>query len=1567
MPPPPSPLLAIISANVQKSRDNMHLLLEKHRDADIICIQEPCWSYVKQVASMTDPDGDPYSNTVNHRHFITLGAAEASRVVVFVHREKWRRANPRIRTGCIQHNDVLCISMRINDSDFSFLNVYNDSRTFAALHALSASADSLPPLAFMVGDFNLRHPMWDKYERARDVPGSRHLIRHRTTSEDLIALATGALGLSLTNDPNGPPTWYSNNLGVREGVLDLLWTNTCFTPAPSLLVKDLARNDSDHALLSWQLPIDCAPVPVPRLLHGSLEGAAYVRQCRSFIHDLSHIAYNSRDDVMRVGERINNILLRAWQQHATIPKPCSRSKSWWSSDCSTHAKNLRQLRLQLKNVRHQRTDTQRRVLRAGDSMFPLSWIADVTQLTREVHRLQHEIKCASRRLKAAAKRARRTYFDSVMHDAHPSRIWDFVSWSRPRRVDPSVGIRDSEGRPADSPEALGRVFQAQFTPPNPLPVDRSFLQDMEQMPERTFPDITPPELRDALRLTSNSSAPGPDHALWFWLKRIVTDESGPDFASDDTSDHLNVEYPILRFFNACVNFGVQPSSLKLSNTVVIPKPNKPDYSRAKAYRPIVLLNCIGKLLEKVIAKRMQFDTQKYGILHPCQFGGTMQHSTTDAATLLVHNVKQAWKQGIDSSALLFDISQFFPSINHVLLTDILRRQGFCSSLCSYFSDYLVDRQTQFLFNGALLDPMDFSTGVGQGSSLSPILTALYLAPVLHKITPPSRTLRVHIDGVTHTLRHPWSPRHLQANGNATVQFFVDDGLIHVAGKLSNGAEPEDQLKYNNILLRSAFDALAAQLSRLGLQVEPEKFELMHFIRRRRRRARTTPRPSPEWSPAHPLGPPLKLRICNGPAVVNPAQTMRYLGYYLDPTLSFKQHVRTYANKACSTLAAIRFLGSSARGLPPQDRRRLYLSNVLPLIAYGCQLWWNPSWTHTKHLVKTLQRAQTRAARWITGAFRTAPTGALEILAGLLPVRLQIDKYATRACLRIRTLHAGHPLRAPLPPSWPINVHNICAPFPILLSAHRDAPTPLAHAHTLGSQLSNEEFDATNDECRPGARLRDRFYTQITYHISAPAKDSEDFVDWLRQDFHPRLASNRADPHAILLFTDGSRRRKRDGEPDDPVTHVTGAGFAIHSLASDTLRPTTRSGLFGCGNVTAFDAEMTALARGIVEMCNRLPAHVTTLHIYADNRAALLRILNPSAVGPSQLLAILACKTLRGFLDTSPSHRVHVHWCPGHVNVDLNEDVDRLAKAGSDCAQPDFTSFAMAKQLLTARVTDAWQDSFCKPSYSGHQSSLIIYSHLISHTASNWFLSNMGMHTHAFARYTRFVTGHFPCGAYRQRFHLPGPTLCWWCKTDIESRDHILFFCKGWSRLYYPNLDSRRAMHDWEKWEHWCDEQPNVPDLDIPDTRRAALKMTPQEIYFFLRINRMLGTFTWSDIVTQAQADEQAGLDERTSIHIYKANCHTRWRRIARIKWIQARTARLACLNMPLERTNELEALFDQWYARSASELITHRFHCPDELPALLCEFGFAGKYDADRSRNADFFPNDGRGYDAPHV
>src|SRR6185369_13764376 len=123
---------------------------------------------------------------------------------------------------------------------------------------------------------------------------------------------------------------------------------------------------------------------------------------------------------------------------------------------------------------------------------------------------------------------------------------------------------------------------------------------------------------------------GPDHVSWQVLKSIAS---------------ARMVEGVKRIGNACIEVGYWPTLFKESTTVVIPKPNKDDYQKANAHRPITLLNCVGKWIEKAIAKRMQFECFKYDLLHPCQFGGVMSRSAEVVGAMLVQNIKAGWKSG----------------------------------------------------------------------------------------------------------------------------------------------------------------------------------------------------------------------------------------------------------------------------------------------------------------------------------------------------------------------------------------------------------------------------------------------------------------------------------------------------------------------------------------------------------------------------------------------------------------------------------------------------------------------------------------------------------------------------------------------------------------------------------------------------------------------------------------------------------------------------------------------------------------------------------------------------------
>ena len=84
-----------------------------------------------------------------------------------------------------------------------------------------------------------------------------------------------------------------------------------------------------------------------------------------------------------------------------------------------------------------------------------------------------------------------------------------------------------------------------------------------------------------------------------------------------------------------------------------------------------------------------------------------------------------------TSSLAFDIAQFFPFLNHCLLLLILRKASFDPKVKRFFSNYLIGRKTRYFWNNFSSPFFNVNMGVGQELALSPILSALYLSPILH--------------------------------------------------------------------------------------------------------------------------------------------------------------------------------------------------------------------------------------------------------------------------------------------------------------------------------------------------------------------------------------------------------------------------------------------------------------------------------------------------------------------------------------------------------------------------------------------------------------------------------------------------------------------------------------------------------------------------------------------------------------------------------------------------------------------------------------------------------------------
>jgi hypothetical protein len=246
---------------------------------------------------------------------------------------------------------------------------------------------------------------------------------------------------------------------------------------------------------------------------------------------------------------------------------------------------------------------------------------------------------------------------------------------------------------------------------------------------------------------------------------------------------------------------------------------------------------------------------------------------------LTHLVCTGWNQRKVTSTLAFDIAQFFPSLNHVVLVEILKRFGFSNRLCSFFSNYLTDRKTQYSVNSDVSELFTCDVGVGQGSALLSNLSALYISPIFH----------IHIFD-------SWIRSGSDSNTPlSSFLSFVDDGLLIATDK--------DTTKAHNTLC-SSYRFITDLFTDFGLVMEHSKTELFNFDKK-----------TNADNPSINLG----FAPFTSSTPLIPKKIWRYLGFYFDCILTFRDHVKYYATKSISAAKCMRILGNSSRGLSPKQK------------------------------------------------------------------------------------------------------------------------------------------------------------------------------------------------------------------------------------------------------------------------------------------------------------------------------------------------------------------------------------------------------------------------------------------------------------------------------------------------------------------------------------------------------------------------------------------------------------------------------------------------------------------------
>jgi len=149
------------------------------------------------------------------------------------------------------------------------------------------------------------------------------------------------------------------------------------------------------------------------------------------------------------------------------------------------------------------------------------------------------------------------------------------------------------------------------------------------------------------------------------------------------------------------------------------------------YRPISLLSPINKIFEKLIYSRLYTYLEQNSMLSSHQYGFRMGLSTTLPIYDTQENILENLEKGFITCTIFCDLSKAFDTIDHnVLLWKLDNFFGIRGSPLKLLASYLHGRQQYIVIDRCTSDTLNITQGVPQGSSLGPLLFALYINDLL---------------------------------------------------------------------------------------------------------------------------------------------------------------------------------------------------------------------------------------------------------------------------------------------------------------------------------------------------------------------------------------------------------------------------------------------------------------------------------------------------------------------------------------------------------------------------------------------------------------------------------------------------------------------------------------------------------------------------------------------------------------------------------------------------------------------------------------------------------------------
>ena len=375
--------------------------------------------------------------------------------------------------------------------------------------------------------------------------------------------------------------------------------------------------------------------------------------------------------------------------------------------------------------------------------------------------------------------------------------------------------------------------------------------------------------------------------------------------------NIDILLPIIvKLVNLSLSTG-NVDGMKLADIIPLLKDESLDPNVLNNFRPVSNLLFLGKIIERVVLKRLNDHLSKHNLHCPEQSAYKKNHSTETLLVKITNDVLIACDEGSATVVMLLDLSAAFDTVDHKLLLNILEREiGLKGTVLQWFRSFLMGRSQRVRLGTVTSDIIYIRFGVPQGSVLGPVLFNLYIRSIYASVK----------------------------KKGFNIQGYADDHQILKSFK------PFEQLPTLVIHLNACFNTVKSWMSEYYLKMNDSKTQIIIFGSTR-------------------VLSEVKIHGLNTEgAAIRFISTVKNLGIMMDNHLTFERQIIELKKKSFRTLrniAKIRFLLS-------QDQLKVIVNSlVVSCLDYCNGVFYGIS----EKLLYQLQLIQNAAAKVITGKYK----------------------------------------------------------------------------------------------------------------------------------------------------------------------------------------------------------------------------------------------------------------------------------------------------------------------------------------------------------------------------------------------------------------------------------------------------------------------------------------------------------------------------------------------------------------------------------------------------------------------